>query len=131
MAGIRSRDTQPEVSLRKALWSLGVRGYRKHPNLPGRPDLLFPRLKVVVFVDGCFWHGCPEHHTMPRSNTDYWIGKLDLNRRRDSAVNDRIEGMGYCVLRIWEHEVNSGTDAAARRVQRTLAARESRLPGAG
>ena len=69
-----------------------------------RPDVVFPRARVAVFVDGCFWHCCPEHGTSPRANTEYWLPKLQRNVSRDWAVNDELGRAGWCVLRAWEHE---------------------------
>lgn len=105
MSRIRSKETKPELTLRKALWKQGVRGYRKYPLLPGKPDLLFPRVKLVVFVDGCFWHGCPIHYRSPKSNTDYWLPKIARNIARDQEQVEQLRCQGYVIIRIWEHDV--------------------------
>lgn len=117
MRGNRKTDTRPEVALRSSLHRAGLR-FRKDYSLridedrPIRVDIAFPTAKVVVFVDGCFWHRCPEHGTEPRSNTHYWGPKLDLNATRDRKTDRRLQRAGWRVVRIWEHEeVN---DAAAR-----------------
>jgi DNA mismatch endonuclease (patch repair protein) len=107
MQGNTARDTRPEVAVRSAVHALGLR-FRKHASpLPGlrcRADLVFTRQRVVVFVDGCFWHGCPEHGVSPTTNSSYWHAKLggnvDRDRRNDAALADA----GWTVVRVWEHE---------------------------
>jgi DNA mismatch endonuclease, patch repair protein len=111
------RDTKPEVALSSAVHAAGLRYRRDHRveanGVCVRPDLVFTRRRVAVFVDGCFWHGCPEHGTTPRTNTGYWIPKLARNRERDGRVTGALEKAGWTVLRIWEHEP---PEAAASRV---------------
>ncbi len=105
MSRIRARDTKPELALRKALWRAGLR-YRVHARTPiGRPDIVFPGPRVAVFVDGCFWHGCPAHYVRPRSSTAFWSEKLATNVRRDTEQTRRLENLGWRVCRVWEHEV--------------------------
>jgi DNA mismatch endonuclease (patch repair protein) len=104
MARVRSKDTGPERLLRSALWRLGLR-YRLRLSLPGNPDLAFPGSRVAVFVDGCFWHGCPSHYRAPSSNVDFWSAKLERNRRRDEEVNLALSDLGWTVLRFWEHDL--------------------------
>lgn len=112
MAAVRSKNTGPEVRLRKAVWHRGLRfftpsGWTKltGQRLVGAPDLIFARVKIAVFVDGCFWHGCPEHYTLPEDNRDFWKAKLDRNRTRDAKVNRDLEAKGWTVLRFWEHDL--------------------------
>lgn len=120
MARIRSRDTSPEWVLRRALWAAGLR-YRLHVRTAfGRPDLLFSRQRVVVFVDGCFWHGCPAHYVCPRSSASYWSTKLRRNVERDRAQTLALEQAGWIVCRIWEHELFTDIDGAIMRLTRTL-----------
>lgn len=104
MSQVRSRNTGPEMRLRTALWAAGLR-YRVHPALPGRPDLAFLGPKVAVFVDGCFWHGCPIHGAIPATRSGWWEKKLAGNVVRDRAVQDELQVAGWKVLRFWEHEV--------------------------
>ena len=107
MAAIHSKDTKPELSLRKALWARGLR-YRIQYGKE-KIDIAFPSQKIAVFVDGCFWHGCPLHSHLPKSNEEYWGPKLKKNIERDHAKNERLEAEGWKVLRFWDHElVNSG-----------------------
>lgn len=105
MARIRSKNTKPEKLLRSELWRRGLR-YRIHgQGLPGRPDIVFRGPKVAVYVDGCFWHGCPQHYTFPRSRRDYWRSKLRRNVERDQNQTAELEREGWRVIRIWEHEI--------------------------
>lgn len=90
--------------LRRALWGEGLR-YRLHVDLPGRPDLAFLGPKVVVFVDGCFWHGCPRHYIRPKTRSAFWQRKLRGNVERDARQTLELEEGGWSVLRVWEHEV--------------------------
>jgi DNA mismatch endonuclease, patch repair protein len=117
MAAVQRRHTAPELRLRQALTSSGLR-YRVNGRcgLPGSPDVWFPGPRVAVFVDGCFWHGCPIHGTEPKSNAAFWQAKIQRNRERDQAVDIRLEAMGWIVVRIWEHEVKSDAEAIALRI---------------
>lgn len=116
MRSIRARDTVPETALRRMIRSSGERGYRVAPRITGRPDLAWSGLRVAVFVDGCFWHGCPEHCRIPKTRPDYWPAKIERNRRRDLRVATELEGAGWRVIRIWEHDVQTNAEAAAARV---------------
>ncbi|MDQ6522357.1 very short patch repair endonuclease [Nocardioides sp. LHD-245] len=107
MVGNRRADTKPEIALRSALHAAGYR-FRKDYRLDlgdvkARPDLVFTRAKVAVFVDGCYWHSCPEHGTQPRSNADYWTPKLARNVERDREHDAALREAGWTVVRIWEH----------------------------
>jgi len=108
MSAIRSTDTKPERELRSALHRSGYR-FRKNLRLETgqlkvRPDIVFTRQRVAVFVDGCFWHVCPEHGRTPTTNTTYWSPKLQRNVDRDRAVNAALAASGWQVVRIWVHE---------------------------
>lgn len=109
MKANRSQDTGPELKLRRALHRSGLR-YCVNRRLSvdeGRPiaiDIVFPRLKIAVFVDGCFWHGCREHRTLPSSNRTYWEPKIARTIQRDLDTSDRLSRAGWAVVRIWEHE---------------------------
>lgn len=104
MSRIRRRDTSPERALRSALWELGLR-YRVDLSVEGvHVDVAFPLAKAAVFVDGCFWHSCPEHGTKPRSNKAYWLEKLRRNMERDQAQERLLREAGWHVLRFWEHQ---------------------------
>lgn len=121
MKANRSKDTGPELALRRALFARGMR-YRigVRITLPGRsvrPDIVFPRRKVAVFLDGCFWHGCPTHGRMPSDPTGYWGIKLARNKERDRSVDDAMRAAGWNVIRIWEHVQ---PEEAAQKVQDAL-----------
>jgi DNA mismatch endonuclease (patch repair protein) len=100
------RDTGPELALRRLLHAAGYR-YRVNYPVPGTPrrsiDIAFTRAKVAVFVDGCFWHGCPDHGQVPAANSAWWTAKLDRNRERDVATAAHLSAIGWTVLRLWEH----------------------------
>lgn len=120
MARIRGRDTKPERWLRSLLWARGFR-YRLHAKkLPGRPDLVFHARKTVVFVDGCFWHGCPEHYVRPRSRALFWAEKLRENVNRDRMQCRELESMGWRVVRLWEHQVLASPERALSEVLNVL-----------
>jgi DNA mismatch endonuclease, patch repair protein len=103
MSAIRSKNTKPEIFLRKALWSKGFR-YRVQYGKE-KIDIAFPSKKVAIFVDGCFWHGCPIHSHLPKSNEEYWHPKLKKNIQRAKSKNERLESEGWKVLHFWEHEL--------------------------
>ena len=113
----RARDTAPELALRQLLHARGLR-YRVDvaplPGLRRRADVVFTRARLAVFVDGCFWHRCPQHGTSPRSNADWWRVKLDRNVQRDRDTDRALADAGWRVLRVWEHE---RPDTAAELVQ--------------
>jgi DNA mismatch endonuclease (patch repair protein) len=123
MSRIRSTNTKPEVALRKALWHFGYR-YRIHDRrLPGKPDLVFAKQKMVVFVDGDFWHGFnwKQKKTKIKQNAAFWIPKIERNMQRDREVNAQLEALGWRVVRIWEHELKKAEfGATVFRVVRLL-----------
>lgn len=107
MLGNRSRDTKPEMMLRRLVHAAGLRYRVAAKPLRGMrrtADLLFGPTRVAVFVDGCFWHGCPEHFVPPKTNPEYWNKKIEGNMRRDRETDERLEQEGWLVLRFWEHQ---------------------------
>lgn len=118
MRANRRRDTSPELALRSALHRAGLRFRVDRPvQLPTgrvRPDIVFLRAQIAVFVDGCFWHGCPEHGELPVRNRAFWSQKLLRNAERDELQNAALEAAGWSVIRVWEHEP---TDRAAARIE--------------
>lgn len=109
MQANKRKDTKPELLLRRELHRRGLRYRVDYPILPGsrrRADIVFPRLRLAVFVDGCSWHGCPKHGTLSRSSTNatYWSNKIATNVERDRDTNERLAAAGWTVLRLWEHE---------------------------
>lgn len=119
MSRIQGRNTGPELMLRRALWRRGWR-YRVRTKLLGRPDLVFRKRMTVIFIDGCFWHGCPRHGVSPKANSVFWERKLRANVMRDRRVTKSLRKEGWVVLRFWEHDVEN-------RLERILSATESQL----
>jgi DNA mismatch endonuclease (patch repair protein) len=133
MSTARRRDTAAEVALRRELHALGLR-YRIAYPVPGQRrrtiDIAFTRAKLAVFVDGCFWHGCPDHGTRPRANSEWWKTKLAANRARDRDTDRMLVELGWAVVRVWEHEPPR---AAALQVRHVVAERAAAVssPGSG
>jgi DNA mismatch endonuclease (patch repair protein) len=123
MSRQKTKDTGPEVELRRELRQLGV-GYRIEYALPGMPrrrcDIAFIGAKVAVFVDGCFWHSCPSHTTVPSRNLQWWVAKLAANVARDRDTDSRLSVAGWMSIRVWEHEDMA---AAAQRIAEAVRAR--------
>jgi len=126
MAKVRQKGTAAEMALRRGLFRRGLR-YRVAFTVLSRPrrvaDIAFPRLKIAIFVDGCFWHGCPQHATWPKSNSDFWRQKIEANRSRDADTDQRLSSIGWKVIRVWEHE--DSNEAAARIAELVNACKDS------
>jgi DNA mismatch endonuclease (patch repair protein) len=107
MRKIKSNNTKPEITLRKALWAKGVRYRLNVAKLPGKPDIVINKKKIVIFIDGEFWHGYnwEDKKLKIKSNADYWIKKIERNIERDGFNNQKLTSMGYQVFRFWEHEI--------------------------
>lgn len=121
MRAVPSKNTSAELALRKALSTEGIRGYRLHgKDIPGNPDVVFRKKRVVVFVDGCFWHGCPKCHREPSTNQTYWKMKVQRNRDRDATVTQKCIDAGWRVVRVWEHDVLKTPAAVAQTVKAVL-----------
>ena len=104
MSHIRGKDTKPEIAVRRTVWGMGIR-YRLHSGMvPGTPDLSNRSSKLAVFVDGCFWHGCPRCYREPQTNTSFWRKKVERNRRRRRTVRRDLKRQGFKVVEIWEHD---------------------------
>ena len=118
MQSNRSKDTSPEMEIRKRLHALGYR-YRIHvrpiPTMPRTADIVFTRARLAIFIDGCFWHHCPTHGSVPKSNVESWLDKFLRNQVRDAETNAALTNAGWTVLRIWEHE--DATDAVQNILQ--------------
>ena len=130
MQANRSRDTGPELAVRRLVHAAGLRyrvDVRPVPTLRCKADLVFTRAKVAVFVDGCFWHGCEEHFTHPKANADYWEQKINRNKSRDAASTRALDEQGWTVLRYWEHQPAAEVAKAIKAaLAATLALRPSR-----
>ncbi|WP_010121390.1 very short patch repair endonuclease [Corynebacterium nuruki] len=104
MRKMPSRNTKPELSLRKELYRRGMRYRVNYRDLPGRPDIALTRAKIAVFVDGCFWHACPVHGSLPKNNRGWWKAKLDRNVERDREKDAALIDLGWIPLHYWEHD---------------------------
>ena len=122
MAAIRGRGNKAtEIRFAQFLRQGGITGWRRHLPLPGRPDFAFPRGRVAVFIDGCFWHGCPRHFKRPQSSQEFWDTKISVNKARDRRVDRELRRLGWKVIRIWEHALSKRASAAAvARLRRAL-----------
>lgn len=132
MAKVRQKGTDAEIALRSELYRRGLR-YRVGFEVLKKPrrvaDVTFPGLKIAVFVDGCFWHGCPEHATWPKRNAEFWRQKIETNRLRDADTNSRLQKIGWTVLRFWEHE--SPIEASDRVAKAVTMAKARRCTSSG
>lgn len=121
MIANRRRDTKPELEVRRRLHAAGLRyrvDHRLQPPLKARPDVVFTKSRIAVFIDGCFWHSCPLHASAPKRNSSYWGPKLERNRQRDRATDSALREAGWQVLRFWEHEDPQGVAEEIIRVVR-------------
>ena len=120
MSRIRGKDTKPEVLLRRLLWAEGLR-YRLNKRILGcRPDISFRGRKTLVFVDGCFWHGCPKHYARPRTGEARWSAKLRSNVERDIRQTQVLIEHGWIVLRFWEHEIEADPQSVVAQISSVL-----------
>lgn len=107
---VRGKDSKMELKVRKALWDLGLRYRKNYKELLGTPDIAFPNQKLVIFLDSCFWHGCPLHYRQPKSNKKFWDEKIKRNQERDAEQTEHYVCQGWTILRFWEHEITSDFD---------------------
>jgi len=123
MALIRSRGNRAtELRLIALMREHGITGWRRNAKVFGKPDFVFRRERVAVFVDGCFWHGCPKHGTRPKQNRKFWDTKITRNRARDRGVDRELRKLGWRVVRIWEHDLAKHGERCSRRVKAALSA---------
>jgi DNA mismatch endonuclease (patch repair protein) len=120
MSQIRSKNTGPEIKLRKQLWSQCIKGYRIHYNLPGKPDIVFTKKKIAIFIDGCFWHKCPICFQEPETRKEFWMKKIQSNIERDKKVNIQLKEMGWTVMRFWEHEIRKNPSLVIETIREKL-----------
>ncbi|HXG49125.1 MAG TPA: very short patch repair endonuclease [Methylomirabilota bacterium] len=133
MSRVRSRgNAATEGRLVRLFRRNGITGWRRRYQLFGTPDFVFPKMRLALFVDGCFWHCCPKHSTRPAENAAFWVAKLARNRARDRLVNRTLRQSGWRVLRIWQHSlVRRDEDKLIRRIQRVIGHTSSRVPESG
>ena len=122
MRSVRGRNNRTtELALKMALVRRGISGWKMHlSSVPGRPDFTFEAARAAIFVDGCFWHGCPKCGHTPRTNRAYWKTKIDLNRQRDKMTTRILRKSGYAVLRFWEHEIAKCLESCAAGIANLL-----------
>lgn len=122
MSRVRSYGNKAtELAMMAMLRQHHIVGWRRHFPLIGRPDFVFPKERIALFVDGCFWHGCPEHESKPASNAQFWETKLARNKARDQVVRRALRRRGWSVIRVWQHELSRrGHTRAARRLLRAI-----------
>lgn len=122
MSAVKSKGNKTtERRLRSALVSAGIAGWRMHPpDVPGRPDFFFADSSLAVFVDGCFWHGCPECGHYPKTNASFWKAKIDRNRERDEQKTNELREAGCNVIRVWEHELQQDLPGCIKRIDLAL-----------
>jgi DNA mismatch endonuclease (patch repair protein) len=120
MSRIRGKDTGPEVKIRNMLFAGNIRGYRIHYNLPGKPDIVFVKKKLAVFIDGCYWHKCPSCFHEPETRKEFWMKKIGSNVERDKKNTLQLIEDGWTVLRFWEHEVRKEPENVVRRILNCL-----------
>jgi len=120
MSRIKAKNTKPEIILRKALFRNGLRGYRIHYSLYGKPDIVFTKYKLAIFMDGCFWHKCPKCFITPETRTDYWTEKIENNKKRDEIINQKLLSKGWLVLRFWEHQIEKELDKVLNDIKSKL-----------
>lgn len=128
MQSNKGKDTKPELALRSAVHALGLRyrvSTRPLKQVRRTADIVFTRAKVAVFLDGCFWHGCPEHHTVAATNAGFWAEKVENTRARDRDTDRRLAEAGWVTVRVWEHE---DPVEAASRIRSVVAARREGFP---
>lgn len=121
MRAVKSRDTAPELLVRRLAHSMGYRFRLHRKDLPGNPDLVFPRLRKIIFVHGCFWHGhsCERGARVPKGNREYWVTKIARNLKRDRAAQEALTALGWKITVLWECELRNTTDIR-RRLHRFL-----------
>lgn len=120
MSKIRGKENkETELAMIRVFREYHISGWRRHQPVFGKPDFVFLTIKLAVFVDGCFWHGCPKHSTMPKNNSEFWEKKLGANKTRDKVVNRELRKEGWVVMRIWEHELRE-KDKVAKRIIKKL-----------
>lgn len=121
MSRIRGRGNKAtELALMTLLRRHNISGWRRNQSVLGRPDFIFPKARIALFADGCFWHGCPKHGNTPANNRAFWERKLATNKARDRRVNRELRKLGWCVHRIWEHDLRSRPSMVVRKVKKAL-----------
>jgi len=120
MERIRGKNTSPELKIRRLLCAEGIRGYRIHYDLPGKPDIVFVRKKIAIFIDGCFWHKCPVCFIEPDTRKDFWLEKINRNVSHDRKTDEELLSLGWKVLRFWEHDIRKEPETVVKKISDEL-----------
>lgn len=120
MSKVRNKDSKIEILLRKELWRNGFRYRKNSTKYFGKPDIVLPKHKTVIFVDSCFWHGCKKHGSMPQTRREFWETKISRNKARDKEVSRFYKKEGWNIIRIWEHDMSQKNIAIVTKVIRTI-----------
>lgn len=120
MTNIKSTNTKIEKDVAKALWRMGFRFRKNVKSLPGKPDIAIKKYKIVIFLDSCFWHNCPEHFKKPKSNIEYWEPKIKRNTERDQMINKYYKDNSWHILRIWEHECKEDFNKTIKKIYKFI-----------
>jgi DNA mismatch endonuclease, patch repair protein len=120
MSQIKGKNTKPEIEFRKYIWSQGIRSYRLHSKIKGKPDLYFPKKQTAIFIDGCFWHQCPICFKKPKTNKRFWGNKIRQNVKRDLDTDIFLANQGIHVLRLWEHEIKIDLKGCVEKLKKLL-----------
>src|SRR5262249_35273907 len=127
MSSVRSRGNRAtELVMLKLLRNHRVKGWRRHLPIIGRPDFAFPKERIAIFLDGCFWHGCPVHFKLPESNRDFWKKRIETNCQRYQRTTRLLRSRGWTVIRIWQHEITKSPARRIWRLQKMLDAKRQR-----
>ncbi|MFA6458448.1 MAG: very short patch repair endonuclease [Patescibacteria group bacterium] len=118
MSKVRNKDSKIEVTLRKALWEKGFRYRKNSTKYFGKPDIVLPKYKTVVFMDSCFWHGCKKHSSVPSTRTEFWKKKIARNKERDKEVNRHYKKESWQVIRVWEHDLKKSLSTLNKIIDR-------------
>jgi len=120
MSRIKGKNTGLEKVFRTSINTAGIKGYKLHANVPGKPDLYFPKQKVAVFIDGCFWHGCLQCYSLPSTNRSFWKKKIEGNKLRDKTVHSLLNRQGIKVVRFWGHDLKKHTGHCLEKLEKII-----------
>lgn len=120
MSSVASEDTDIELAVRKRIWHDGYRYRTNVEDVPGTPDICHKEKQVAIFIDGCFWHGCPQCKKIPNSNSSFWLKKIERNRKRRKEVRYKLKNQGWEILEIWEHEIDEDIERVVTKIEDCL-----------
>jgi len=120
MSRVRNKNTRPELLIRKSLSNNGIKGYRINAKLPGKPDIVFTKKKIAIFIDGCFWHKCPKCYKLPKTNIEFWKKKINGNLIRDKKINIILSQLGFKVIRVRTHEIKKDINRCMSKIFKLL-----------